>query len=599
MIIRALEEKRQHLNRNSTAYIDTSNRLARLLFRTNPKQAISICNRSIDIAKTIDYLPGLATAYGTLSHSQLSLSHYEEARHSANKAIQLFVHLDDPRGLLDANNALGISYNTSGKYEKALEIFLRNDELAQTQGETEMQGKALNNVACILLDQGNYSRALEYFLRSFECTQQLANPEMMGTALLNVGVTHLELGNLEEALTYLTRSMEHISHVPEIKSRVLQNLSHYFQKTGDLDQSLKYAEQSLAGYQIIDNSHGIIGALSNLGEIHLSQDNLEEAQFYFEEALRISSLKNEKTEQAHNHLLLGRVYIRKKQLDKAVHILEKVFAFQNNYKTYTYKAHRELSLVYEQKNDYKRALIHHKKYILIKNRLFNAESEQKIQSLRITFKLEQAERESRLLKQKNEELSLSNKKLEQLTQRQKELDSQKSQLVEQLETYAHKDSLTDLFNRRYLDKQFRMELDRALSNDSPLCVMICDIDDFKRVNDHYSHNIGDAVLVEVSRVISENIRAHDVLSRYGGEEFVLLMPETEKTDAIQISRRINHLIEHNDWDTIQKDMKITISMGLCCDTSVSKFEKMLACADQHLYTAKYQGKNQLCFCQNT
>ncbi|WP_456403619.1 tetratricopeptide repeat-containing diguanylate cyclase [Thiolapillus sp.] len=595
--IQELEEELQHLSDNSAEYIDARNRLSRLLFRTRPRQAVSLCEQSIEIAKSIDYLPGLATAYGVLSHSQISLSQYAEAREAANKAIQLFVHLDDPEGLLDANNALGISYNTSGEYEKALELFLRNEELARAQGDTEMQGKSLNNVACILLDQGNYSGALEYYIRTFECTRELKQPEMKGTALLNIGVTHLELENLEEALSYLTRSMEYISHVPEIKARALQNLSHYFQKVGDHEQSLLYGEQCLTGYQVINNTHGIIGALSNLGEIHLEQEHLDKAEIYFEQALKICAQKKEKTEQARNHLLLGRVYIRKQQADKAIQTLQKVFALKKNYKTCTYEAHQELSRLFEHKGDYKSALFHHREYVRIKDRLFNQQSEQQIQSLRISFELEQAEREARLLKQKNEELAQNNKKLEQLTRHQKALDTQKSRLVAQLENYAHKDSLTDLFNRRYLDQNFQIELDQALSNDSPLCVMICDIDDFKQVNDRYSHKIGDAVLVEVSRIIAAHIREYDILSRYGGEEFVLLMPGTEETDAIHISQRLNELIEHHDWDTIQPGMKITISIGLCCDTSVSNHEKMLACADQYLYQAKHQGKNQLCYCR--
>jgi len=590
-----LKQRLQNLDIDSPEYIDTSNQLARLLFRTKPQQAISLSNHSIKAAKTIDYLPGLARAYANLSHTQLCLSQYADARESANKAIQLFIHLDDPVGLLDANNALGLSYNTSGEYEKALEVFLRNDEIARERGETEMQSKALNNIACILLDQGNYSNALEYFIRAYECIQAHQNSEMSGIALLNIGVTHLELDHLEEAREYLTRSLKIISGIPEIHSRVLQNLSHYYQKKGDLDQAIEYGAQALAGHQSIENAHGIIGTLSNMGEIYLLKNDLDKARHYFEEALQLARAKNEKTEQAQNHLLLGRVYVRKKQPDVAIPILKKVFDFEQNYKTYIYEAHQELSQIYEEKKEYASALEHHKEYVRIKDALFTQQSEQKIQSLRITFKLEQAEREFRLLKQKNAELARSNRKLEQLTMQQQALNTQKSRLVEKLESYAHRDSLTNLFNRRYMDKQFQLEFDHAISNDSPLCIMICDIDNFKQVNDQFSHTVGDQVLVEVSSIISKNVRDNDILSRYGGEEFVLLMPDTDQQDAISISMRIKELIEEHNWDHIQPGLRITISLGLCCDTSKTSCEKMLASADDHLYKAKQSGKNQLCY----
>ncbi len=212
---------------------------------------------------------------------------------------------------------------------------------------TEMQSKALNNIACILLDQGNYSSALEYFIRAYECTQNTRNSEMNGIALLNIGVTHLELDHLEEAREYLTRSLKSISGIPEIHSRVLQNLSHYYQKKGDLDQAIEYGTQALAGHQSIENIHGTIGTLSNMGEIYLLKNDLDKARHYFEEALQLAMAKDEKTEQAQNHLLLGRVYMRKKQPDVAIPILKKVFEFEQNYKTYIYEAHQELSRLYQ------------------------------------------------------------------------------------------------------------------------------------------------------------------------------------------------------------------------------------------------------------
>ncbi len=411
-----LEKKRLQLNNASPDYIDISNKLSRLLFRTDPEQALSIASQSITLAQSIDHLPGLAKAYAALSHAQLSMSRYTAARDSANKAIQLFIHLGESPGLLDANNALGISYDTSGEYEKALEIFLRNEEIARELGETRMRGKSLNNIACILFDQGNYSGALEYFMRAYECTQELEDPEETGIALLNIGVIHLEFGHLDEALEYMTRSLKSISGIPEAVSGVQLNLSQYHKKVGDTGKALKFGIRCLEGYRRINNPHGIIGSLRNLGEIYLQQEKLDKACYYFEEALELASDKNERTLQAENQLLLGRAHVRKTQPDAAIRILKKVFQFEKNYKTCVYEAHRELSLAYEQKEDYQSALEHHKEYARIKSLLFNQQSDQKMQSLRVMFQLEQAEREARLLKQKNKELAQTNKTLTRLAE---------------------------------------------------------------------------------------------------------------------------------------------------------------------------------------
>ncbi|MGQ9806875.1 MAG: GGDEF domain-containing protein, partial [Chlorobiales bacterium] len=118
---------------------------------------------------------------------------------------------------------------------------------------------------------------------------------------------------------------------------------------------------------------------------------------------------------------------------------------------------------------------------------------------------------------------------------------------------------------------------------------------FKKVNDTYSHQIGDEVLKRVAILMQMNCRKEDVVARYGGEEFVLLFPETTTEKAVIACEKVRTAIEKFDWSHIHPDLKITISIGICGDTSQPSFEKMLSIADQHLYRAKQNGRNQVCY----
>ncbi|CAN0508600.1 unnamed protein product, partial [Scytosiphon promiscuus] len=127
---------------------------------------------------------------------------------------------------------------------------------------------------------------------------------------------------------------------------------------------------------------------------------------------------------------------------------------------------------------------------------------------------------------------------------------------------AHTDSLTNMFNRRYFMQRLNEEFERVRRHDSTLSVLIFDLDHFKNVNDTYGHDIGDAVLVAVSSVANRIKRVTDVACRLGGEEFALLLPETDKAGAIKMAHRLRQGIETYPYaELIKKPLQVTASVG--------------------------------------
>lgn len=167
--------------------------------------------------------------------------------------------------------------------------------------------------------------------------------------------------------------------------------------------------------------------------------------------------------------------------------------------------------------------------------------------------------------------------------------------TEFLEKQTREDALTGLYNRRYLNMQLEQEFKRAKRYGNPLSVVICDIDHFKKINDAFSHQVGDEVLKTLGRIFRAYSRSVDTVARFGGEEFVLVLPETPKEKAAVLCEKLRAAVEHYPWSEIHPELKVTISFGISDNVRLGHYEKMLAEADERLYEAKNAGRNRVVY----
>lgn len=153
------------------------------------------------------------------------------------------------------------------------------------------------------------------------------------------------------------------------------------------------------------------------------------------------------------------------------------------------------------------------------------------------------------------------------------------------------DALTGLYNRRHFNAELEREFMRSKRYGGNLCIAIIDIDFFKKINDTYGHLCGDYVLKEVAYLILENFRKTDMVFRYGGEEFVVLMTETSLENSLIPLERLRKTIENNNFIFKGEKIKVTISIGAETNHTEST-EEFLNNADKALYQAKQNGRNQ-------
>ncbi|WP_258193072.1 GGDEF domain-containing protein [Nitrosomonas oligotropha] len=158
---------------------------------------------------------------------------------------------------------------------------------------------------------------------------------------------------------------------------------------------------------------------------------------------------------------------------------------------------------------------------------------------------------------------------------------------------VHEDHLTGILNRRGLDTAFERETSRSIRHETPLCFALLDIDNFKLLNDTHGHKVGDDALVYLVESVKDTTRPEDVVSRYGGEEFVILLPNTSLEEATQILSRIRRNLTKKFFLHENKRLLITFSAGIAQLQAGESQESVFKRADEALYRAKKGGKNQI------
>lgn len=187
---------------------------------------------------------------------------------------------------------------------------------------------------------------------------------------------------------------------------------------------------------------------------------------------------------------------------------------------------------------------------------------------------------------------------------EKALETKRLQELAQKSTYYRElsniDELTGINNHRFFKQTLRSETDRHMRYGRQLSLLMIDIDDFKSVNDQHGHLIGDQVLHQVAQLLKKTIRGCDLISRYGGEEFTVILPETSESEAIMVAKRILSTVNSHRFENIKAKLqqKITVTIGLASfPKDATTATQLIQKSDIALYQGKQEGKNRLCIFQ--
>jgi two-component system cell cycle response regulator len=194
--------------------------------------------------------------------------------------------------------------------------------------------------------------------------------------------------------------------------------------------------------------------------------------------------------------------------------------------------------------------------------------------LRIKRLQDELDQKNRELESTNQELEVANRKLRKL---------------------SITDGLTELFNHRHVHELLHEEFERSRRTHEPIAVAMLDLDRFKAVNDTYGHPTGDVILYETARIIRETAREIDMVGRYGGEEFIAILPNTDKAEAARFAERVRRAVEEHVFRDEPHEVRMTASSGVASfpGLDIDTPETLLKRADEALYVAKESGRNRV------
>jgi diguanylate cyclase len=181
---------------------------------------------------------------------------------------------------------------------------------------------------------------------------------------------------------------------------------------------------------------------------------------------------------------------------------------------------------------------------------------------------------------------------ERLIKEKKQLETQLTNMNRSLELATRIDPMTGLANRRGIMEMIEQEFSRAHRHQRSASIIMANLDYFNKVNDTHGFNTGDDVLVEVSRVLKSCLRNEDICARWGGEEFLVLLPETQLDGALAVANKIRESVAMTEFKVNRPGIQLTISLGVCEYRAEQNFHEAISRADQALHQAKMGGRNR-------
>lgn len=471
-------------------------------------------------------------------------------------------------------------------YHVIREADLENEHPEALEGIAD----TLNTVGNIYIHLGDYAKALDYYQNALKIYEQSTNENGLATSYNNIGLVFFKLGDHKKALDYYERSLKLREASDDIHAQALtlNNIGEVYRTTKEYEKALSYYSRSLKLHKDFGGTHRAAVSINHIGMLYFAMGDYDKALTYLGQSLSIESQFGNRYGEAETMIALGSVYVKMNQNEQAFEYLNRSLKIGEEIgaKPVICNAHKALSEIYKQLGEYEKALLHFEKFHFTKEGILGDEQSKLLRSLQVIQETEQARKEAEMQRIKNIALASANEEKTRLLEKLQEQ-------ANVLEFQAKNDILTGLPNRRSYDERAAQEYERNKRHKRGFAVAIADVDFFKKVNDNYSHQVGDEVLKRVAILMQINTRKEDLVARYGGEEFVFLFPETTTERAVVACEKVRSAIEKFDWSQIHPDLAITVSIGVCGDSSQPRFEKMLSIADMHLYRAKHDGRNQV------
>jgi len=500
-------------------------------------------------------------------------------------------------GLGYALRNLGFCEYATGNYEEALTTLSESLTLAHRLGDQLLERDCLNYIGAVYAGMGELETALEYVEKTYRLNLGLSDEAGVAFSLNNIGILYHQMGRDEESIQVKLEGIKLARKLqdPVREAFTLCNLVPSYIALKRLEEAIQTSQQTLELCRRLQLNDLEIKVLVNLGETLGLQGNYRTSLEVLEQAFSQAYQSGSKELLVNCWLTMATVYLGQGSYAQALEVLRQGLGETQalGAKELEFLVHQRLAQTYKALGDFATALEHFQIYHQLEQEVRTQSAERKLRVMGIQRELDQAKAEAEIERLRSVELARALEALEQANREKTTLLHQLEARTAELALKVIQDPLTRLYNRRYLEESLANEFGQAWQMGWPLSIAIMDVDNFKQVNDNFSHLVGDMVLQTVAGIIQANARSTDIVARYGGEEFVLVLPRTAPEAAIRVCERIRQAVEDHNWSNIHPNLGVTLSLGLCSDIGLPNHEKMLDAADTKLYQAKRAGKNRI------
>lgn len=506
------------------------------------------------------------------------------ARDRATRALTLAQDTGYAKGEADSLSVLAYCQIATGELTDALGQALRALTTYRKLDDDRGEAYTAHLVSQAYRQMNDLPRALEYALPALEAAKRIDDPRYRMGLLMTLGGAYVDRGDYDAALRcaheVLTASDE--ATTPGFHADALNSIAYTHYLTGDPEIGLEYADRALQLHEAVGWSNRSLYCLHTVGVIHLALGNLTDARTYLERGLEGATAEGARASTIEFRVELGRLSQREGDIDSAFEHLHRALEVAEGLGSPLRQAevHQRLAELYKSTGDFERALRHHETYHRLDKEVFNDQSDQRMRALQVQHDVTRAQKEAELYRLENVSL-------------QAEVEHRK-QTETELREIAAKDPLTGVYNRQSFERRAEDVLGQATRSGEPLGLALLDMDEFKALNDTHGHLTGDAVLRALTQRVGSLMRPSDVLGRYGGDEFVLLLRDATREGGRDVAERIRRSIEDQTLAP-HAAIKTSVSIGVVhrpADAETTLLE-LLERADKVLYQAKKFGKNRV------
>ncbi len=521
--------------------------------RAEPAESLKDAREAYQISEQHDYPLGLAHALRTLGFHDILLSEFKSALNKLDQAVAIAQACEDLSLERDCKNLLGNAYRVIYNTQRAIECLLESMELSRRLDDLPAEANALMNLGVVASSRlKDFDKALSYYQQANEVFEKAGNESAQVACLYSMADAYQELGQFAQAQAYGERAAQGSANLGDALHQALSIsvVARALDGQGQASQAARLHQQALA--------------LLQTSQLDMPEP-LAWVQLYCASNLETGGAVQE-----------------------AWSLYEQVLAQceQFSWPELAILAHHKLTFLHKRRGDIERAMAHLEREREIQRQLLEEEMALKNRALMVQYEVDRAESEARLYKLRSVELASANVALEQANREKSALVAVLQEQSLLLERQVREDSLSGVFNRRHIEDILAHEFEQHRAEGRALSLIMLDVDHFKRVNDQFSHPVGDEVLRRLGALLLTICRASDAPGRYGGEEFVLVLPDTPLPQAAVVAQRLRAAVEETDWSAIVPGLSVTLSLGVATNDGLPNFERLVAEADEKLYEAK-------------